>query len=601
MSDDHLPVQQSPPAMATAPAIINQASAVTATAAPRPRLWPGLGIVAAQWLVLTLPSLWWPGTQLQLDCLVWGAIGGAAAVTLWWLFVSRAPWLDRGLGVLTFAACAVLSYPLFHPTLTYRMYGPIIRGLPLATTAWVLWLTLTPMLAWPGRRVGMLTAIALAWGYCTLLRMDGVDGSFTPTVSWRWDPTPEERFLAERSQRQNSPGERVAPTLQPGDWPGFRGPNRDGRLAGVRIASNWREQPPRLVWRQRVGPGWSSFAVVGDLLYTQEQRGQDEAVVCYQAATGTEVWAHTDPVRFSETIGGPGPRSTPTFHQGRLFALGATGKLNCLDPATGAVVWSRDIVADSGAELPTWGFSSSPLVAKDIVTVFAGAANGKSVLAYHAANGAPAWTAGDGRFSYSSTHLAKLAGVEQILLSSEKGLSAFEPATGQLLWHDELPPQQGGSIAQPAVLSDAEVVYGKNFYGTRRLHVTHEMDRWSARQVWVSKAIKPYFNDFVMHDGHLYGIDGSFFVCVNLSDGKGRWRTRGYGNGQVLLLADQGLLLILSETGEVALVQANPEQHSELTRFSALEGKTWNHPVLVRGRLFVRNGEEMACFALAED
>src|SRR5262249_19075967 len=159
------------------------------------------------------------------------------------------------------------------------------------------------------------------------------------------------------------------------------------------------------VWRHRVGPGWSSFAVVGNRLYTQEQRGQDEAVVCYDADTGNELWVHRDAARFSEVVAGPGPRATPTFHQGQLYAQGAAGRLKCLDAATGRVLWSRAVIADSGAKLPQWGFAASPLVVRGVVTVFAGAPGGKSVLGYNAASGELAWSAGEGQFSYCSTQL----------------------------------------------------------------------------------------------------------------------------------------------------------------------------------------------------
>ncbi|HEV3443302.1 MAG TPA: PQQ-binding-like beta-propeller repeat protein [Gemmataceae bacterium] len=603
MRDDGLQVQ--PPASEVVRATLSQPPAAMPAPARRLRLWPACVVVAALWLAITLPGWFWPGTQFQINCMVWGAIGGASAVGLWWLVASRAPWTDRALGLLAFAACAVGSFPLFHHSLTYRLYGPIVRGLPVATTAWVVWLVLTPRLAWSIRRVGMLAAIALGWGYCTLLRMDGVDGAFTPEVSWRWSPTAEEKFLAERSGHKTAAAEHVAAKMQPGDWPGFRGPNRDSRLVGVHIATDWRQRPPRLLWRQRVGPGWGSFAVVGDMVYTQEQRGQDEAVVCYLARTGAEVWAHTDSERFSETIAGPGPRSTPTFHDGKLFTLGATGKLNCLDPATGSALWSRSIKEDSGVKLPEWGFASSPLIVQDVVTVFAGAPGGKSVLGYRVASGEPAWSAGEGHSSYSSTHRARLDGVEQLLLTTDKGLTAFEPGTGKVLWEDNLPQQQFACIAQPAIVNDTDVVYGKNQYGLRRVRIYHEGDYWQCQQppAWESKALNPYYNDFVIHGDHLYGIDdsGAMLTCVSLARGKGSWRARGYGHGQVLLLADQGLLLVLSEKGDIALVEADPQRHKELTRFHAIEGKTWNHPVLVRGKLFVRNGEEMACYELPED
>ena len=236
--------------------------------------------------------------------------------------------------------------------------------------------------------------------------MAGVDGSFSAEFHWRWTPTPEEQFLAQYHPREaERVGEVFVMTSQVAEWPGFRGPERDGRLTGVRVGTDWAERPPRQVWRHRVGPGWGSFAVAGRRLYTQEQRDEAETVVCYDADTGDEVWIHEDKDRFEENVSGAGPRATPTFHEGKVYALSARGRLNCLDASTGRVVWTRDAREDAGAAVPVWGFASSPLVFQGVVTVFTGARD-KSVSAYDAANGGePLWQAGEGNHGYSSPQL----------------------------------------------------------------------------------------------------------------------------------------------------------------------------------------------------
>jgi outer membrane protein assembly factor BamB len=467
------------------------------------------------------------------------------------------------------------------------------------------WLVVSFFLSWPIRRAGLVVALLLTLGYYTLLRLEGLTGSFTPQMSWRWTPTAEDKLLAEiasRKQAEAAPA-KGAVAVQPGDWPGFRGPDRDGRCAGVRLATDWAQHPPEKVWRHRIGPGWSSFAVVAGRLYTQEQRGENELVVCYDAASGAELWTHRDETRFYEFLGGAGPRATPTFHDGKLYALGANGHLNCLNPVTGEVVWTRDIAKDGGTKIPQWGFSSSPLVADGVVMVFAGGPDSKGVLGYHATTGELAWSAGEGTGSYSSPHLAHLGGVEQVLMATDTGLTSLEPNSGKVLWKHDWDTKGVTRIVQPALVSESDVLIGTGMgVGTRRISVHHDGSSWAADQeVWTKKTIKPYFNDLVVHEGHLYGFDDNFFTCVRLEDGKGCWRARGYGNGQVLLLADQGVLLVLSEEGEVALVATNPERHQELGRFKAIEGKTWNHPVVAHGKLYVRNGEEVACFQLREE
>src|SRR5205823_2203686 len=206
--------------------------------------------------------------------------------------------------------------------------------------------------------LGLLGLLTLSWGYFALLRVDGVNADLQSTTRWRWNPTPEEVFLAEQARDTKPaappgrPSSQNPLTLSAGDWPAFRGPDRDGVIAGVTLATDWNTAPPKLLWRHRVGPAWSSVIVIGDRLFTQEQRGEQETVVCYETATGKEIWIHEDACRFWESVSGAGPRATPTFADGRIFTLGATGILNCLDAVTGQRHWSRDITMDAAAKAP---------------------------------------------------------------------------------------------------------------------------------------------------------------------------------------------------------------------------------------------------------
>jgi outer membrane protein assembly factor BamB len=300
-------------------------------------------------------------------------------------------------------------------------------------------------------------------------------------------------------------------------------------------------------------------------------------------------------VRFYESNGGAGPRGTPTIFDGRVYAFGATGILNALDAATGAVLWSRDVAADSDVKVPTWGFSSSPLVIGDIVAVAAEA----KLAAYDIATGKPRWFSRDGGFSYSSPHLIAIDGVPQIVLLGGNASTSFAPANGAVLWRHEWP---GGSIVQPAVIADGNLLINSISFtggqGLRRLAIAHQSGGWTVTEGWTSTALKPYFNDFVVHNGHAFGFDGTILSCIDLVDGTRKWKGGRYGGGQLVLLADQSLLLVLSDEGEVALVSATPDGFKEVARFKAIEGKTWNHPVVVRDVLLVRNGEEMAAFRL---
>jgi outer membrane protein assembly factor BamB len=272
--------------------------------------------------------------------------------------------------------------------------------------------------------------------------------------------------------------------------------------------------------------------------------------------------------------------------------------LNCLDTATGERQWSRDIKTDSGAHVPQWGFSGSPLVVGGLVVVFAGGEGPKQLLAYHAGSGELAWAAAAGETSYGSPQPARIAGSEQALLLSNRGLTAVEAVTGAVLWEHLLPlPPSAPRTIQPHVLGEAGMLIASEAdLGLARLDLKREGEGWAVALRWTSRNLKPAFNDFVVQDGHAYGFDGRIFACVELETGSRRWKEGRHGQGQVLLLADQGLLLVVSESGEVILLRASPERHEVLGRFQAVRGKTWNHPVIAHGRLYVRNAEEMACY-----
>jgi outer membrane protein assembly factor BamB len=599
----------------------------TQTPAPEKplRLWPGVVIVIVQWLLwFVLPHV---VPEAQLVSGLGGAAGGLAIV-LWWLFFSRARWSDR-VGAVVLAIVAVIATrPLLHRSIQAGGMGmlfffSVIPGLSLA---WVAGAVVGRRLAARSRRAVMAAAILLSCGVWTLLRTDGIISGGSQ-LAWRWTPTAEERLLARIAAEPPLPPPAAAPPTPPvpktpekpptvppvhrpasiprppaptettAEWPGFRGPRRDGIVRGVRIQTDWSASPPVEVWRRPIGPGWSSFAVGGDLLYTQEQRGEDEIVGCYRASTGEPVWMHREATRFWESNGGPGPRATPTLSNGRVYALGATGILNALDAATGAVVWSRNAASDTGRTLPTWGFAGSPLVVGDVVIV----ATSGTLAAYDVATGEPRWVGPRHGGSYSSPHLATLGGVAQVLLLSPPGAVSVAPADGAVLWEHTW---DTGNIVivQPALTAEGDVLIHAlamtGGAGLRRLAVTHGAAGWSVEERWTSRGLKPYFNDFVVHRGHAYGFDGSILACIDLADGQRKWKGGRYGQGQLVLLSDQDVLLVLSEEGELALVGATPDQFTELARVPVLQAKTWNHPALVGDVLLIRNGEEMAAFRL---
>ncbi len=557
------------------------------------RLWPGVVIVMLQWLVRFVIPVVVPDA---IELGVFGGLLGGLAVVVWWAFFSRAPRSERwGAVVLMIVALAATSR-IIHESIATGMRGMMfaIYAIPVLSLAFVVWAVASRRLSDGPRRATMVATILLACGVWTLFRSDGITGDAGADFTWRWAETHEERLLAQAGDEPMALPSAPVATETGADWPGFRGPDRDGIIRGVRIETDWSASPPVELWRRPIGPGWSSFAVRGDLLYTQEQRGDDEVVACYNVTTGEPVWRHRDAARFWDSHAGAGPRATPTLSDGRVYTFGATGILNVLDARDGSVVWSRNAASDTDAKDSGWGFTSSPLVVDDVVIV---AATGK-LVAYDLATSDPRWFGPDGGDSYSSPHLLTIGGVTQILLMSGTGATSVAPADGKLLWEHPWPRET--RIVQPALTDDGDVLISAGERkGMRRISVTQGPDGWTIEEHWTSARLRPDFNDFVIHKGHAFGFDGPSLACIDVEDGKRKWKGGRYGFGQLVLLADQDLLLVLSEKGELALVMAAPDQFTELARFPAIEGKTWNHPVLVGDVLVVRNTQEMAAFRLS--
>ncbi len=565
---------------------------------PPLRLWPGIAAAVLQWLtLLALPILAPDATMVGFLAPVFAGL----VVVVWWVFFSRAHWSERVGAIVLMIVAVVATSRLLHPSIAASGQGVLFffKIVPVLSLAFVVWAVASRHLADVHRRATMVATILFACFGWTLLRSDGITGATALELKWRWAKTAEQRLLAQMDVDPTA-GPAVSPELEMGEteaeWPGFRGPGRNGVVPGVRVETDWSRSPPVELWRRKVGPGVSSFAVHGDLLYTQEQRGDHEVVACYQATTGEPVWRHLDATRFWDSHVGAGPHSTPTLSEGRVYTFGATGLLNALDAGDGAVVWSRNVASDIDRKVPYWGFSSSPLVVDDLVVVGAAA----QLVAYDRTTGNRRWSGPAGGFGHSSPHLMTIDGVAQVLLLSGAGATSVVPGDGTLLWKH---PWPGTSYAQPALIADGDLLLSAandaGGVGIRRIAVARGAGGWTAEERWTSRRLKPYFSDFVVHDGYAYGFDGRILASIDVEDGERKWKGGRYGSGQLVLLPDQDMLLVISEKGELALVEATPDGFAERARFAALAGKTWNHPVLVGDLLLVRNREEMAAFRLA--
>lgn len=558
------------------------------------RVWPVVALALVYWALVF-------GVMVS-DLAMFPRFMTKALGSLVFLLVFLVLWFTNGavkgrirlLGFGVFLAALVAGASLAHRN--FDPFSFVMTTVPLVLTVWaagLLLLRLQPQL--PAGRV-VIAAILLPVIYVDLLRWEGTDARLRATNSWRWQRTEEQKFLEARAGTAVD-ARSMAWTLKSGDWPEFRGPQRDGAARGVRIATDWKGAPPQNVWKERIGPGWSSLIVVDRYLVTQEQRGESEAIVAYLAETGQELWCHLTPARFEEGISGAGPRATPTFRDGRIYALGARGTLTCLEASNGKVVWSNDLAKETSAPAPMWGFSASPLLADGKVIVIIGGPSARGTIALHAGTGALVWAREGGKESYSSAHLVTFGGKPQIVIQDNKRTAGLSVADGAVLWERPGISENIIPMIQPQQLPDGTLLLSSG-EDLARIEVREEAGKWTVTEKWLTKKFKPSFNDFVVHDNHAYGLDGGILSCVDLRTGERVWKSGRFGGGQVLLLADQGVLIVVSEQGEAALVEAKPQPPGEVFRFQALQGKSWSHPTVVGDRLYLRNNTEMACYRL---
>lgn len=431
------------------------------------------------------------------------------------------------------------------------------------------------------------------------LRISGVTGDLVPILRWRWSK-PVERAALPTLPAAPATAAPIAPkaeAVSSNDFPQSLGPARTGVIPGVRLDPDWKSKPPVLLWRQPVGAAWSGFAVVGSKAITLEQRGEEETAVCYDLVMGKPLWTRPSAAHFNTVIAGEGPRTTPAIWKGRVYTYGATAILNCLELDTGKLVWSRNPIHPQ-AKVPDWGFSSSPLVYDGMVLVSGGGPSAGALVAFDAVTGEPRWSNGTEGAGYSSPVAGVIGGVPQILDFNAGGVDAHAPGDGARLWHY---PWRGGHphVAMPLILPGDQVLVSSGYgTGSELLDLARGPDGvWAAKQVWKSAALKAKFANLIVRQGFVFGLDDGMFTCLELKTGVRKWKDGRYGHGQILLVGD--LILVMSEKGDVVLVEPDSEALKEVARLPVFADKTWNPPALAGQFLLVRNHVEAACYRLS--
>jgi outer membrane protein assembly factor BamB len=497
-------------------------------------------------------------------------------------------WSILGIGIAVVAGLQLLGDAPFQTRNLRSLTAVLVVAVLL-----VLWWLLLSRAPWKLRLFGFLGACVLGASPALFFRIRGVSGDLVPILEPRWSHPGA-------AGPQAASGGATRPTeveLDARFFPEFQGPGRSGFLTGPTLARDWRQSPPQILWKQPIGAAWSGFAVLGGRAVTQEQRGEEELVTCYDLATGRRLWEHADASRYATTIAGEGPRATPAIVRRLVFTLGANGHLNCLKLETGERVWGRDLCKDLGASVPGWGFASSPLVYDGRVVVSAGGKPNRSLVAYRVADGALDWAAGERPVNYSSPTILNMMGGAQVLMFNSQKITAHNPLSGAVIW--EYPWGIGQPhVALPVPVSSNRVVFSSGYgVGAELIELeTSTNGTFAARRVWKSIRLKSKFANFFHRDGFLYGLDDGILVCVDVKDGSLKWKEGRYGHGQMLWVRD--VLLVMAESGEVVLLAPDAERPNELARFRVFGGKTWNPPALCNDLLLIRNDLEAACVRL---
>lgn len=393
-------------------------------------------------------------------------------------------------------------------------------------------------------------------------------------------------------------------------WPQFLGAHRDGVIRETGLNVDWQARKPKVLWKVPLGPGWSSCSFAGDRLFTQTKRGERDLLVCLEAATGKELWSLDVAGSYiDKQRQGPGPRSTPTYVQGKLYCLFPRGELLCVNAQDGKEIWKTNVLEVTGAGQHEnvkfyWGMSASPLVEEDVVIVQPGGNKNNSVAAFHKDTGKLVWSMGDDLPGYASPIVITVAGRRHVVCPTASFMFGVEARTGNVLWKHTWGDDTNCNCATP-LWSDGVLFMSRAYnFGCAALEITPDGDRFKVREKWKNKNLMNHFTTSVIVDGHAYGAHGDFsnhgLRCVELKTGALKWVERKPGKCSLLALGKH--LICLSENGTLRLIEANPERYVMKSEIAdLLTFKSWAAPALYQKRLYLRDDKHLLCLDLSAE
>ncbi|MCP3980681.1 MAG: PQQ-binding-like beta-propeller repeat protein [bacterium] len=382
------------------------------------------------------------------------------------------------------------------------------------------------------------------------------------------------------------------------DWPQWRGPKRDAVSLQTGLLQRWPEGGPEVLWRTPVGAGYSGVSVSQGKLYTLWDEKGKQFLFGLDASTGKELWRQQLGAAFNNHYGN-GPRSTPLVDGDVVFAIGTQGLLLAANRHTGARLWQHDMVQDYAADLPSYGYSSSPLVAGDKLVVEVGGKDA-AFMAFDKKTGETVWAVANDRPAYSSPIDVTIAGVDQVVFWSAHGLHSVSSDGGSVLWTyswETFCPVSGDPLntGTPLFLPP-DRIYISSGSGAAAIRVARGAGAFTVETVWKSDLMRSDVNTALLLDGHIYGFDRGTLKSLDASTGEINWKARGFQRGS--LIAADGRLIVLGEAGNLALVKADPSEFVQTSSVEILEGKNWTAPALAGGKLYLRNHEELVCLEM---
>jgi outer membrane protein assembly factor BamB len=387
------------------------------------------------------------------------------------------------------------------------------------------------------------------------------------------------------------------------DWPGWRGPARDGVLTSFTAPKTWPAQLKR-IWKVEIGAGHSSPIVAGRRVYTHSRQGDKEVVSSFELETGKAVWQDTYPAAYTmnpAAMGhGKGPKSTPVIANGRLYTLGISGILSCYDAAAGRLKWRKEFSKEYKATSPLYGTAMSPIVEGGLLIAHIGGQDSGALVAFDAETGNERWAwKGDGP-GYASPIVIDIEGVRQIVTQSQNNVIGARVSDGQLLWQIPFTTEYVQNIITPVVYKQT-IIYSGLDKGATAIRVTSRAGKWTAEQVWHNPQVAMYMSSPVVIGDYVFGLShkrkGQFF-CLDARTGEARWMTEGREGDNAAILAGAGLLFLLDDSAELTIAKGDGRAFEPLKKYSVADSATWAHPVVIGNRILIKDAESLAMWSL---